>query len=68
MNLVLVAIGFGLGQASGQGGLMIAWECHVGGFIAGLLLVDVFSGPILVAPSARLNQGGPPWKRLAPAP
>lgn len=42
MNLVLVAIGFGLGQASGQGGLMIAWECHVGGFIAGLLLVDVF--------------------------
>jgi rhomboid protease GluP len=42
MNLVLVAIGFGLGMASGEGGLMIAWECHVGGFIAGLFLVEMF--------------------------
>jgi len=42
MNLVLVAIGFAIGKASGEGGLMIAWECHVGGFIAGLLLVEVF--------------------------
>jgi len=42
MNLVLIAIGFGLGRASGQGGLMIAWECHVGGFIAGLFLIQAF--------------------------
>lgn len=42
MNLVLIAIGFGIGRASGQGGLMIAWECHVGGFIAGLFLVEAF--------------------------
>lgn len=42
MNLVLVAIGFGLGQVSGQGGVMIAWEAHVGGFIAGLFLIQVF--------------------------
>lgn len=42
MNVVLIAIGFGIGQASGQGGLMIAWECHVGGFIAGLFLVQAF--------------------------
>ena len=42
MNLVLIAIGFAIGTASGEGGLMIAWECHVGGFIAGLLLVQVF--------------------------
>lgn len=42
MNLVLVAIGFGVGKASGTGGLMIAWEAHVGGFVAGLFLVQVF--------------------------
>jgi membrane associated rhomboid family serine protease len=42
MNLVLVAIGFGIGVMSGAGGLMIAWEAHVGGFIAGLFLIQVF--------------------------
>jgi len=42
MNLVLVALGVGIGRASGQGGLMIAWEAHVGGFIAGLFLVQLF--------------------------
>jgi rhomboid protease GluP len=42
MNLVLVAIGFGLGMMSGKGGLMIAWEAHVGGFIAGLFLIQAF--------------------------
>jgi membrane associated rhomboid family serine protease len=54
MNLILVAIGFGLGVMSGQGGLMIAWEAHVGGFVAGLFLVQVFPAryPWLVAERA----------------
>lgn len=42
MNLILVALGGILGLASGQGGVLVAWEAHVGGFIAGLLLIDVF--------------------------
>lgn len=42
MNLVLIAIGGGLGVLSGAGGVLVAWEAHVGGFIAGLFLIRLF--------------------------
>ena len=43
MNLVLVALVFGLGfLAGGQAMGGIAWEAHVGGYLFGLLLVPAF--------------------------
>jgi len=42
MNLILVAIGGALGVLSGAGGVLVAWEAHVGGFVAGLFLVRLF--------------------------
>lgn len=42
MNLILVGIGGALGLMSGAGGVLVAWEAHVGGFVAGLFLVRLF--------------------------
>lgn len=42
MNLILVGIGGALGMLSGAGGVLVAWEAHVGGFVAGLFLVRLF--------------------------
>jgi len=40
-NLLVVGLGAGYGLASGQGGVGVAWQAHLGGFIAGLLLIQV---------------------------
>lgn len=42
MNLILVGIGGALGLISGVGGVLVAWEAHVGGFVTGLFLVSLF--------------------------
>lgn len=41
MNLVIVALGATFGLVSGAGVIGIAWEAHLGGFLAGLLLISV---------------------------
>jgi len=41
MNLVVVALGATFGLVSGAGAIGIAWEAHLGGFLAGLVLVQV---------------------------
>jgi len=41
MNLILIGLGFAGGFIGA--GLRIAWEAHVGGFIAGLLLIAPFA-------------------------
>jgi rhomboid protease GluP len=41
MNLILAALGFGLGMLSGQGGVLVAWEAHLGGFVFGLLVAPL---------------------------
>jgi membrane associated rhomboid family serine protease len=39
----VVNLGFGLGTLPGDfGGGSIAWQAHIGGFIAGLLLFPLF--------------------------
>lgn len=40
-NLLVVGLGAGYGLASGSGVLGIAWQAHLGGFIAGMLLIQV---------------------------
>jgi membrane associated rhomboid family serine protease len=40
-NLLVVGLGAGYGVASGTGVLGIAWQAHLGGFIAGMLLIQV---------------------------
>lgn len=41
MNLILAVLGFGLGMLSGQGGVLVAWEAHLGGFVFGLLFAPL---------------------------
>ena len=44
---------FGLGSVSiGEEGQEIAWQAHIGGFVAGLLLFNVFDP---VAPRTKLD-------------
>lgn len=45
----------GLGSVGGSGGGVAFWA-HIGGFVAGLVLVFVFRDPAMVAARARLNQ------------
>jgi len=40
-NLLVVGLGAGYGLASGQGGIGVAWQAHLGGFLAGLLLIPL---------------------------
>jgi membrane associated rhomboid family serine protease len=40
-NLLVVGLGAGYGVASGTGALGVAWQAHLGGFIAGMLLIQV---------------------------
>lgn len=40
-NLVVVGLGAAYGLASGIGIIGIAWQAHLGGFVAGLLLIQV---------------------------
>jgi membrane associated rhomboid family serine protease len=40
-NLVVVGLGAGYGLASGVGVIGIAWQAHLGGFVAGVLLIQV---------------------------
>ena len=40
-NLLVVGLGAGYGLASGQGIIGVAWQAHLGGFIAGILLIQV---------------------------
>jgi membrane associated rhomboid family serine protease len=38
-NLFVIALMFVMSLSSGRGGMLLAWEAHAGGFIAGLLLI-----------------------------
>jgi membrane associated rhomboid family serine protease len=40
-NLLVIALGAGYGLASNQGIIGIAWQAHLGGFIAGILLIQL---------------------------
>lgn len=40
-NLVVVGLGAAYGLASGVGVIGIAWQAHLGGFVAGMLLIQV---------------------------
>lgn len=40
-NLVVVALAAGYGLASNQGIIGIAWQAHLGGFLAGILLIQL---------------------------
>ncbi len=40
-NLLVVGLGAGYGLASGAGVIGVAWQAHLGGFVAGILLIQV---------------------------
>ena len=40
-NLLVIGVGASYGLASGQGVLGVAWQAHLGGFLAGILLIQV---------------------------
>ena len=44
---------FGFGSAQGEGG--IAWEAHVGGYVAGLLAFGFFDAPQLARPQPNVH-------------
>jgi membrane associated rhomboid family serine protease len=41
-NLIVVGLGAGYGVASGAGAIGVAWQAHLGGFVAGILLIQLF--------------------------
>ena len=58
-NLLVVGLGAGYGLASGTGVLGIAWQAHLGGFIAGMLLIQVM--PVRFHWLRGLPKGSPPF-------
>lgn len=56
INLVFAVVPFGFGGES----LAIAWEAHIGGFIAGFLLMPLFDPVPRVEPGEKAYWGGKP--------
>jgi membrane associated rhomboid family serine protease len=57
-NLLVIGLGGAYGLASGAGVIGIAWQAHLGGFIAGILLIQLM--PVRFHWLRRLPTGSQP--------